>query len=98
MRYSSTVMSESLAMAFIMGFYYYYLLFIENKNHNQLLLAVVFGCAAINTRYAAFIVLLIHGIHAFYLFIRNFRIKYLAYNLLKSLRLSRSYSRGSGAG
>lgn len=82
MRYSSTVMSESLAMAFIMGFFYYYLLFIENQNHNHLLLAAVFGCAAINTRYAAFMVLLIPGIHAFYLFIKNFRFNYLVYIVL----------------
>lgn len=75
-------MSESLAMALIMGFFYFYLLFIDNINYKHLLLLVFFGCAAINTRYAAFIVLLIPGIHVFYLFIRNFRLKYMVYSLL----------------
>jgi len=82
MRYSSTIMSESLAMAFITGFFYFYLLFIENKNYKHLLLTVTFGCAAINTRYAASILLLMPGIHVLYLFIRNFRIKYLVYSFM----------------
>jgi hypothetical protein len=82
MRYSSTVMSESLATAFIVGFFYFYLLFIENKNHKHLLLAVFFGCAAINTRYASFMVLVVPGIHTLYLFTRQLRIKYLVYIIL----------------
>lgn len=82
MRYSSTVMSESLAMAFISGFFYYYLLYIENKSHNHLLLAVFFGCAAINTRYASFMVLVIPGIHALTIFTRHFRIKHMVYIIL----------------
>jgi 4-amino-4-deoxy-L-arabinose transferase-like glycosyltransferase len=82
MRYSSTVMSESLAMAFITGFFYFYLLFTGNKDLRYLLLAVGFGCAAINTRYASFILLMIPGIHILYLFFINFRFKYLVYSLV----------------
>ena len=87
MRYSSTVMSESLAMALIMGFFYYYLLFSKNKNPNHFLLVVAFGCAAINTRYASFMVLLVPGIHAFYLFTRHFRIVYLLYIILITIMI-----------
>jgi 4-amino-4-deoxy-L-arabinose transferase-like glycosyltransferase len=87
MRYASTVMSETLCIAFITGFYYYYLLYLDSKNLKHLILMAVLGCAAVNTRFPAAVVILIPVIHAFILFMKNFKPVSLIYILLIGLAI-----------
>jgi hypothetical protein len=82
MRYSLTVMSEPMALFFITGFFYYWLMFSEKGKYNYFLALVFFACAAINTRYPSFIIVLIPLLHALYLFFRKFRLSYFLFSLL----------------
>jgi hypothetical protein len=74
LRYSSTVMSESMTMAFLTGFLYFYLRFSSTGLRKYFLLLVLFASCAVNTRYPSFVILLVPLIHAVYLFIRRFSI------------------------
>lgn len=82
LRYSSTVMSDAMAMFLITVFFYNYLLYIERSGKNYFLFLVLFGVMAINTRFASIMIILIPGLHVTYLFIRNFKLTTFIYALL----------------
>jgi hypothetical protein len=82
LRYTVSVMSEPMSLLFITAFLYYYLVFSENPGGKNFLLILLFGCAAVNTRYPSIVLLLVPFIHAAFLFIKNFRITTFMLSLL----------------
>jgi hypothetical protein len=82
LRDASVVMSDSLAMFLLTAFLYYYLLFREKGLNRDFIRLVFFAFAAINTRYAAVVVVAIPGIEALYYFIRKFSPGYFFLALL----------------
>lgn len=82
LRYSLVVMSDMMAMLFVTAFLYFYLLFDEKGNNRHFVWLVFFGAAAINTRYASAIILIIPGLQALYRFFRKFNLLTLIVALL----------------
>lgn len=75
LRASLTVMSDSLCMFFVTAAVYYLLKFKEEKSNNFFVCFTGFATAAISTRYAAFVVIVIPAICAGYYFFKKFRLK-----------------------
>lgn len=82
LRYASSVMSEILCMFFLAAFLYYYLLFRKSGIKSKFLLMVLFASAAINTRYASGIIVLIPLIHAVLLFMKKFNLGFFVLALM----------------
>ncbi len=82
LRDASVVMSDSLAMFLLTAFLYHYLLFREKGLNRDFIRLVFFAFAAINTRYASVVVVVIPGIIALYCFIRKFSLGYFILALL----------------
>jgi hypothetical protein len=72
LRYSLTIMSEPMTLLFITAFFYYWLVFTDGKRQKYFMGVVFFGCAAVNTRYPAFIILIIPFLHSVFNFFRRF--------------------------
>jgi len=71
-----------MALFFISAFFYYYLIFTESRNPKYFISIVFFACAAINTRYPAFVIILIPFMHASYIFSKNFKLSIFIYSFL----------------
>jgi len=84
MRASLTVMSDSLCLFFVTGAIYYFIKYKEEKRNILFFSLIVFATAAIATRYAAFVVLVIPVVCAIYYFVKNFSLKTFIIALLAS--------------
>jgi hypothetical protein len=82
LRYSSSVMSEPLALLFITGFFYYYLLYTENHKEKYFLLLIFSGCCAINSRFPSVVVVMLPLSHALLIFLKNFRMKAALFSIV----------------
>jgi len=75
LRASLVVMSDMLAVFFITGAYYYVVKYRINLQGKYFFLFVVFAMAAIATRYAAFVILVVPGLFIKANFIKHFKWK-----------------------
>lgn len=82
LRVATTIMSEATAMLFIAIFFYYYIRIVHSFKRTDFLIMVIAGLAAINTRYATFIIIMIPGLHALILFLRKFHMPTLVFSML----------------
>jgi len=76
LRASLTVMSDSLCLFFITAALYYFLKYREEKSNIFFIGFAIFATAAISTRYAAFVVMLIPAICAVYYFFKRFSLRF----------------------
>lgn len=72
MRSSSVVMSDSMTIFFLSAFFYYYLRYKDCRTTGYFLLMVLFASAAINTRYAALVIVAVPAADALSGFFRKF--------------------------
>ena len=59
LRYSSTVMSDPMAMFLVGAFFYSFFRYTADGENKNFLLLILWACAAMNTRYASFVVIII---------------------------------------
>jgi hypothetical protein len=81
LRGSLVVMSDSLSIFCITAAWFYGLKYRSSLSGKHFLAIVLFAAAAIETRYAAFIILLIPTLIVGYVFLRNFKITNLLFAL-----------------
>ncbi len=82
LRASLTIMSDSLCLFLITAAAYYFIKYKEQKQNAFFIWFVIFTTAAICTRYAAFVILIIPAVFAAYYFLKRFNIKTLLLSLI----------------
>ncbi|MFI5172749.1 MAG: hypothetical protein ACHQFW_10180, partial [Chitinophagales bacterium] len=88
LRFSLIAMSDMMNIFLCLGFIYYFFLFRTENELKQLVALSIFGAAAIYTRYASAIILLIPAIIIIQIIIRSGRWKYFLITILPLLILS----------
>ena len=82
LRYSASIMSESLALLFLTGFFNYYLAYFRERKPAYFLRLCLFAACAINTRYPTLVILAVPLVHTIFIFVKNFHWRALAGSVL----------------